>query len=47
MKDSMLDGKRLIELPNKIVTLVKLEFTQEEKEIYQMVRPIIFEFIRY
>lgn len=37
-KDTMLDGKRLIELPAKIVDLCKLEFSQEEREVYQMVR---------
>lgn len=38
-KDSQLDGKRLIELPDKTVTLQKLEFTEEERAIYQMVHP--------
>ena len=33
----MLDGKKLIELPEKEVKLVKLEFSKEEREIYQMV----------
>ncbi len=36
-KDSMLDGKRLIELPAKNVELVKLIFTEEEREVYKMV----------
>ncbi|KAL4260457.1 SNF2/RAD54 helicase family protein [Pleurotus pulmonarius] len=36
-KSSQLDGKRLIELPPKEVELVKLEFTEEEREIYKMV----------
>ncbi|KAF7976186.1 hypothetical protein HWV62_7352 [Athelia sp. TMB] len=36
-KDSQLDGKRLIELPSKTVSLEKLEFTDEERAIYQMV----------
>ncbi|KAG1772000.1 SNF2 family N-terminal domain-containing protein [Suillus placidus] len=36
-KDSILDGKRLIELPTKHVEIEKLEFSQEELEIYQMV----------
>ena len=36
-KDSMLDGKRLIELPEKEIKLIKLEFSKEEREIYQMV----------
>jgi hypothetical protein len=35
-KDSMLDGKRLIELPDKTVALVKLEFSEEERAIYKM-----------
>lgn len=33
----MLDGKKLIELPEKEVKLIKLEFSKEEREIYQMV----------
>ncbi|KAF9028186.1 hypothetical protein BDZ89DRAFT_1066328 [Hymenopellis radicata] len=37
MKDTMLDGKRLIELPSKTIELVKLEFTKEERDIYKMV----------
>ncbi|EPQ53423.1 hypothetical protein GLOTRDRAFT_139677 [Gloeophyllum trabeum ATCC 11539] len=36
-KDSMLDGKRLIELPAKTIELHKLQFTEEEREIYKMV----------
>ncbi|KAI0938712.1 hypothetical protein AcV5_000330 [Taiwanofungus camphoratus] len=36
-KDSMLDGKRLIELSPKKVILVKLEFSLEERDIYKMV----------
>jgi len=36
-KDSMLDGKRLVELPSKEVTLHRLQFTEEEREIYQAV----------
>ncbi|KAG2151182.1 SNF2 family N-terminal domain-containing protein [Suillus bovinus] len=36
-KDSMLDGKRLIELPTKHVEMEKLDFSKEEREIYQMV----------
>ncbi|TFK47603.1 P-loop containing nucleoside triphosphate hydrolase protein [Heliocybe sulcata] len=36
-KDSMLDGKRLVELPPKTVELRKLEFTTDEREIYNMV----------
>ena len=31
MKNSLLDGKRLIELPKKAVDLVKLEFSQGER----------------
>lgn len=38
MKNSMLDGKRLIELPDKTVSLIRLEFSEEEREIYKMVR---------
>lgn len=37
MKNSLLDGKRLIELPDKTISLVKLEFSAEEREIYTMV----------
>ncbi|KAJ7637082.1 SNF2 family N-terminal domain-containing protein [Roridomyces roridus] len=37
MKDTMLNGKRLIELPEKTVELVSLIFSQEERDIYQMV----------
>ena len=33
----MLDGKRLIELPNKQVILVRLEFSKDERDIYTMV----------
>lgn len=40
MKNSMLDGKRLIELPDKTISLIKLEFSEEEREIYKMVTPI-------
>ncbi|KDQ60258.1 hypothetical protein JAAARDRAFT_205244 [Jaapia argillacea MUCL 33604] len=36
-KDSMLDGKRLVELPEKDVQLCKLEFSEEERAIYKMV----------
>ncbi|KLO17670.1 hypothetical protein SCHPADRAFT_900413 [Schizopora paradoxa] len=36
-KDSLLDGKRLVELPDKTVSLIKLEFTEEEREVYRMV----------
>ena len=32
MKNSLADGKRLIELPKKTVDLVKLDFSQEERE---------------
>ncbi len=38
MKDTMLAGKRLIELPDKTIDLVKLDFTKEERDIYKMVR---------
>ncbi|KAK0211484.1 SNF2 family N-terminal domain-containing protein [Armillaria fumosa] len=37
MKDTMLDGKHLIDLPEKETSLIKLEFTEEEREIYNMV----------
>jgi hypothetical protein len=33
----MLDGKKLVELPEKKIELRKLTFTDEEKEIYDMV----------
>lgn len=36
-KDTELDGKRLIELPEKTVTLEALEFNEEEREYYTMV----------
>ncbi|CAL1709072.1 unnamed protein product [Somion occarium] len=36
-KDTMLDGKRLIELPARNVVLRKLQFSQEERDIYAMV----------
>ncbi|OAX39929.1 hypothetical protein K503DRAFT_865031 [Rhizopogon vinicolor AM-OR11-026] len=36
-KDSLLDGKRLVELLPKHVEMEQLEFSQEEREIYQMV----------
>ncbi|KAI5120898.1 hypothetical protein M0805_002998 [Coniferiporia weirii] len=36
-KDTLLDGKRLVELPPKDVQLHKLEFTPDEREIYNMV----------
>ncbi|KZT22721.1 hypothetical protein NEOLEDRAFT_625750 [Neolentinus lepideus HHB14362 ss-1] len=36
-KDSMLDGKRLVELPSKTIELHKLEFTADEREVYKMV----------
>ncbi|KAJ7696132.1 SNF2 superfamily protein [Mycena olivaceomarginata] len=34
MKTTLLDGKRLIELPEKTVELVTLMFSQEERDIY-------------
>ncbi|KAJ7770573.1 SNF2 superfamily protein [Mycena metata] len=37
MKTSELNGKRLIELPEKIVQLVSLEFSKEERDIYSQV----------
>ena len=36
-KDTVLDGKKLITLPEKTVELVKLEFCPEEREIYRVV----------
>ncbi|KAG7091955.1 hypothetical protein E1B28_008344 [Marasmius oreades] len=36
-KDTMLDGKRLIELPARNVHLNRLIFSEEEREIYDMV----------
>lgn len=36
-KDTVLDGKKLITLPQKTVELVKLEFCPEEREIYTAV----------
>ncbi|KAJ6590535.1 SNF2 superfamily protein [Mycena vulgaris] len=37
MKTTMLHGKRLIELPEKTVELVSLEFSKEERDIYTQV----------
>lgn len=37
MKNSLLDGKRLIELPEKTVSMIRLEFSPEEREVYKMV----------
>lgn len=36
-KDTELDGRRLIELPEKKIDLIKLEFSEEEREVYKMV----------
>lgn len=36
-KDTELDGRRLIGLPEKKIDLIKLEFSAEEREIYKMV----------
>lgn len=33
----LLDGKPLVELPSKTVELCKLDFSQEERDIYKMV----------
>lgn len=41
-KNTMLDGKRLVELPSKQVILHKLQFTEEEREIYQAVSLFFF-----
>ncbi|KAJ6486844.1 SNF2 superfamily protein [Mycena sanguinolenta] len=37
MKTTLLDGKRLIELPEKTVDLVSLDFSPEERDIYNQV----------
>jgi SNF2 family DNA or RNA helicase len=37
-KESMLDGKKLIELPEKKIDITALHFSQEEADIYKMVR---------
>jgi hypothetical protein len=36
-KDSMLNGKLLVDLPTRDVQIVKLDFSQQEREIYNMV----------
>ena len=36
-KDTKLEGKPLIQLPSKEVSIHRLEFTEEEREIYSMV----------
>ncbi|KAF9527621.1 SNF2 family N-terminal domain-containing protein [Crepidotus variabilis] len=36
-KDTKLDGKPLIELPEKEVKMIKLEFSKEERDIYSMI----------
>ena len=36
-KDTELDGRRLVELPPKEVVLTKLEFSQDERDIYKAV----------
>ncbi|KAF9003231.1 SNF2 family N-terminal domain-containing protein [Cyathus striatus] len=36
-KDTEMDGKRLIELPEKNIDLIKLEFSTEERDIYSMI----------
>ncbi|EJT99341.1 hypothetical protein DACRYDRAFT_23908 [Dacryopinax primogenitus] len=36
-KNTMLDGKRLIELPNKEIQTLMLDFSDDEREIYNMV----------
>ncbi|GAA5965007.1 hypothetical protein JCM8115_005679 [Rhodotorula mucilaginosa] len=36
-KDSKLDGKELITLPPKTITMHELEFSPEEREIYEMI----------
>ena len=37
-KESMLDGKKLIELPEKKIDITALHFSEEEADIYKMVR---------
>ncbi|KAG6879839.1 hypothetical protein C0992_010797 [Termitomyces sp. T32_za158] len=37
MKDTTMDGKRLIELPERKVSLVRLQFSKEERDVYKMV----------
>ncbi|KAG6850029.1 hypothetical protein H0H93_002233 [Arthromyces matolae] len=37
LKNTEMDGKRLIELPDKTVSLIKLQFSEEERDIYKMV----------
>ena len=37
----MLDGKKLIELPEKKIDITALHFSQEEADIYKMVRPSV------
>jgi hypothetical protein len=37
-KESMLDGKKLVDLPEKKINMTALEFTKEEADIYKMVR---------
>ncbi|KAG6884788.1 hypothetical protein C0993_008278 [Termitomyces sp. T159_Od127] len=37
MKDTTMDGKRLIELPERKVSLVRLQFSKEELDIYKTV----------
>jgi SNF2 family DNA or RNA helicase len=46
-KDTMLDGKRLIELPDRNVELVRLTFSDEEREIYKMVRSVAIAIFAY
>ena len=36
-KDTELDGRRLVELPPKEVVLTKLEFSQDERDIYKAI----------
>lgn len=43
MKDSMLDGKKLIELPPKTIDLVRLDFMDEERQVYDIVSKLSFE----
>lgn len=41
-KDSTLDGKKLVDLPEKKINMTSLEFTKDEADIYKMVRSFSF-----
>lgn len=38
-KDSQLDGKELVTLPKKTIDLRQLEFSQEERDICELLHP--------